>query len=92
MTETFRLLSGVSFLLSGVLGMAAVVFWLQFHIPAAVGELSGRAAKRAVRRLREDNKAAAEQDEEITEPLDNIMIIHTDEVIEEEGLEKNEEE
>ncbi len=86
MTDTFRLLSVVSFLLSGVLGMAAVVFWLQFHIPAAVGELSGRAAKKSVRRMREDNRTAEE--EEITEPLDNIMIIHTDEVIEERGLEE----
>ncbi len=86
MTDTFRLLSVVSFLLSGVLGITAVVFWLQFHIPAAVGELSGRAAKKAVRRMREDNRAAAEED--VTEPLDNIMIIHTDEVIEEEGSEK----
>ncbi len=86
MTDTFRLLSVVSFLLSGVLGMAAVVFWLQFHIPAVVGELSGRAAKKSVRRMREDNRAAEE--EEITEPLDNIMIIHTDEVIEEGGSEE----
>ncbi len=90
MTDVFQLLSGVSFLLSGVLGMAAVVLLLQYHIPAAVGELSGRAAKKSIRRIREDNRAAAEED--VTEPLDNIMIIHTDEVIEEEGLETNEEE
>ncbi len=83
MTETLQLLSVVSFLLSGVLGMAAVVFWLRFHIPEAVGELSGRAAKKSVRRMREENKEAAKED--VTEPLDNIMIIHTDEVIEEEG-------
>ncbi len=71
MDETYAVLSVAAFLLAGMFGMASVVCWFQFDIPGIVGELSGRAAKKAAERAREAEEKTA----------DNVMIIHTDERI-----------
>ncbi|MCC8141844.1 MAG: hypothetical protein LIO56_04840 [Lachnospiraceae bacterium] len=78
MADTLTVLSVVSFLLAGVLGMASVALWLQLDIFKILGELTGRSAKRSARRARE---ASEQETEDVTKQLDNIMIVHTDEVI-----------
>ncbi len=80
MTETLILLSVLSFLLAGVFGTASVVLWLQFDIPKIIGDLSGRAAQRSVRKIRRDNERTFG---DATEQLNNMIIVHTDEVIRE---------
>ncbi len=80
MAETLTILSDLSFLLAGAFGTASVVIWLRFDIPEIVGDLSGRAARRSVLRIRRENERLAENE---TEQLEDIMIVHTDEVIRE---------
>ncbi len=98
MAEILAILSVISFLLAGAFGTAAIALWLRFDIPEIIGDLSGRAARRSVRRIREENARAARAREDdacaarareeraraerdATEHLEDIMIIHTDEVI-----------
>ncbi len=78
MAETLTILSVLSFLLAGVLGTASVVLWLQFDIPEVMGDLRGNFEGKSACRVRE-NAAVTVQD--VTEELNNIMIVHTDDVI-----------
>jgi len=54
-------LSVVSFILSGVFALLAVVFGVVFKIPAVIGDLSGRTAKKTVERMRLDNERTKAQ-------------------------------
>ncbi len=78
MGETLTIMSVVSFLLAGVLGMAAVVLWLQFDIPQIMGEQRDRPAKRSAKGK---SGSGGRMAEDVTEQLEEIMIIHTDEVL-----------
>ncbi len=78
MAETMTILSVVSFLLAGVLGTMAIVFWLQFDIPEIMGDLGKKAAKRSARR------GSGRDVPDPTERLEDILIIHTSDVIQKE--------
>ncbi len=81
MAETMMILSVVAFLLAGVLGTASVVLWIQFDIPEIMGDLNRKPAKRSGSRRRERGKSGKRDRTEWLDDPEDIMIIHTNEVI-----------
>jgi len=56
MASLLSTLSVVSFILSGLFALLAVVFGFVFKIMAVIGDLSGRTAKKTVERMRLENE------------------------------------
>lgn len=56
MAETLSTLSIISFAIAGVSLALAVVLFICFKIPTAIGDLSGRNAKRSIARMRSGNE------------------------------------
>ena len=56
MAETLLKLASVLFALSGVSLAVSVFFWFFFGIPAVVGDLTGRTARKSIARMRDANE------------------------------------
>ena len=56
MAGTFSTISLISFIAAGVFFVLAVVFWIVFHIPSVIGDLSGRNAKKNLNAIRLNNE------------------------------------
>lgn len=56
MDEILSTISIISFVLSGVCLILAILFFVKFKIPAVIGDLSGRTAKKSIARMRESNE------------------------------------
>lgn len=56
--ETFQMLSIASFVLAGVFFIVAVILFFVFDVPKLYGDVSGRAAKKAIREIRERNESS----------------------------------
>lgn len=58
MADTLRLLATVFFLSGAALLLIAAVLWFVLKIPKVIGDLSGRTARKNIRRIREENEQA----------------------------------
>ena len=58
--EILSLISVVSFVLCGIAFVLAVFFWFFFKIPAVIGDLSGRTARKSIEKMRAGNEKAAQ--------------------------------
>lgn len=59
--EILSLISLISYITSGVCLVLAIVFFFVFRIPAVVGDLSGRTARKSIARMRASNEQAGGQ-------------------------------
>lgn len=59
--EILSLISTISFVIAGISFALAVFFWFYFKIPAVIGDLSGRTAKKSIARMRASNEKAGGQ-------------------------------
>lgn len=59
--EILSLISLVSFIISGVCLVLAACFFIKFNIPAVIGDLSGRTARKSIARVRASNEKAGGQ-------------------------------
>ena len=57
--EILSLISLISYIIAGIALVLAVIFWFLFKIPAVIGDLSGRTAKKTIARKRASNEHAA---------------------------------
>ena len=53
--EILSLVSLISYIVAGVCLVLAVFFWIFFKIPAVIGDLSGRTAKKSIEKMRQAN-------------------------------------
>ena len=56
MAETLSTLSIISFAVAGICLVLAIVLFIYFKIPAVIGDLSGRNAKKSIARMRSSNE------------------------------------
>lgn len=56
MAEALSIISLISFVVSGVCLLLAVLFWFIFDIPTVYGDLSGRTARKSIAQMRENNE------------------------------------
>lgn len=61
MAETLSTLSIISFVLAGVFLVLAVFFWFFFNIPAVIGDLTGRTARKSIARMRAENEKSGKK-------------------------------
>lgn len=54
--EILSLISLISYIIAGIAAVLAVFFWFFFKIPAVIGDLSGRTAKKSIARKRASNE------------------------------------
>lgn len=59
--EILEIISIASFALAAASAIAAVILFIYFRIPAVVGDLSGRAAKKSITRMRQGNEKSGEK-------------------------------
>ena len=56
MAEILSIISTSSFVLAALFLALAIFFWFKFGIPAIIGDLSGRTAKKSIAQMRENNE------------------------------------
>lgn len=56
MAEILSTLSNISFIVAGVCLVLAVFFWFFFKIPAVIGDLTGRTARKSIAKMRVTNE------------------------------------
>ncbi|MBR6771465.1 MAG: hypothetical protein IKM28_09615 [Lachnospiraceae bacterium] len=56
MAEILLIISTSSFVLAALFLALAIFFWFKFGIPAIIGDLSGRTAKKSIAQMRENNE------------------------------------
>jgi len=61
MAEILSTISIVSFVAAGVCFALAVLLWFLFDIPAVIGDLSGRTARKSIARMREHNEKSGKK-------------------------------
>lgn len=61
MAETLSTLSIISFALAVVFLVLAVFFWFFFNIPAVIGDLTGRTARKSIARMRAENEKSGKK-------------------------------
>lgn len=61
-SEILSMISLISFVLAGVSAVLAVVFWFVFKIPAVIGDLSGRTARKSIEKMRVNNEKTGKKD------------------------------
>lgn len=54
--EILSLISTISFVIAAISFVVAVFFWFNFKIPAVIGDLSGRTAKKSIAQMRANNE------------------------------------
>lgn len=59
--EILSLISTISFVLAAILCVLAIFLWVYFKIPAVIGDLSGRTAKKSIARMRASNEKSGGQ-------------------------------
>ena len=55
MAETLSTISLIAYIISAVFFVLAIVLFIVFKIPAVVGDLSGKNARKSIERMRLDN-------------------------------------
>lgn len=61
-SEILSMISLISFILAGVSAALAVIFWFRFNIPAVIGDLSGRTARKSIEKMRANNEKTGKKD------------------------------
>ncbi len=56
MAERLALLSIICFVLAGVFLVVALILWFSFKIPAVIGDLTGRTARKSIAQMRAANE------------------------------------
>lgn len=56
MADTLNTISVISFVAAGVFAALAAALWFLFKIPAVIGDLSGRTARKSIERMRQNNE------------------------------------
>lgn len=56
MASILSIISLVSFILAGVSLILTILFWFLFNIPAVIGDLTGRTARKSIAKLRAGNE------------------------------------
>ncbi len=56
MADILHIVSVISFVAAGVFAALAVALWFVFKIPSVMGDLSGRAARKSIERMRQHNE------------------------------------
>lgn len=59
--DILSLISTISFILSGICLIVAVLLWFVFKIPAVIGDLSGRTARKSIAKMHESNGKSSGQ-------------------------------
>lgn len=54
--EILSLISVIAFIAAGVCALLALLFWFLFKIPAVIGDLSGRTARKSIEKMRKANE------------------------------------
>ena len=54
--EILSTISLVSFVIAGISCLLAIFFWFRFNIPAVIGDLSGRTARKSIEKMRANNE------------------------------------
>ena len=57
--EILSLISTISFVIAVISFVLAVLFWFAFKIPAVIGDLSGRTARKSIAKMRASNERGA---------------------------------
>lgn len=80
MAEALSTVSLISFIVAGVCLAAAAFVWIRFNIPAVIGDLTGRTAKKSIAEQRRRNESSGNKSHrpsainagrgKITEPVD----------------------
>lgn len=93
MAEKLSTLSFISFIIAGISLILAVFFFFYFKIPAVYGDLSGRTAKKSIKKARLRNEQAGKRSydssrnpllqEEITEKMPETGVDQETELLEE---------
>lgn len=55
-SEILSTISLVSFVIAGLSLLLAIFFWIRFNIPAVIGDLSGRTARKSIEKMRVNNE------------------------------------
>ena len=58
--DILQMVSFAAFISAGIFLVLTVIFFFSFRIPKVAGELSGKSAKRSIRRIRETNEKSME--------------------------------
>ncbi len=61
MADTLSIISSIFFVAAGVFAVLAIALWFLFRIPAVIGDLSGRTAKKSIEQMRRDNEKNSEK-------------------------------
>ncbi len=61
MADTLTTLSTVSFGLAALFLLLAVIVWIKFKIPAVIGDLTGRTARKSIARMRTENEKSGKK-------------------------------
>ena len=61
-TDILSTISLISFVLAGISAVLAVIFWFRFNIPAVIGDLSGRTARKSIEKMRANNEKTGKKD------------------------------
>lgn len=61
MADILNIISIISYVLAAVSLVLAIVFWIVFKIPAVIGDLSGRNARKSIELMRQNNEKAGKQ-------------------------------
>ena len=62
MAEILSTISLISYIISGVAFLLAVFFWIKFKIPAVIGDLSGRTARKSIEKMRQVNEKSGRKE------------------------------
>lgn len=60
--EILSMISLISFILAAISFVLAVFFWIRFNIPAVIGDLSGRTARKSIEKMRTNNEKTGKKD------------------------------
>lgn len=61
-STTLEMISLISFILAGIGAVLAVIFWIRFNIPAVIGDLSGRTARKSIEKMRANNEKTGKKE------------------------------
>lgn len=56
MADILSTISVIAYCVAGILFILAIIFWFVLQIPTAIGDLSGKNARKSVARLRNNNQ------------------------------------
>ena len=78
MADTLSNISLITFILSGVFFVVAIILFIVFNIPDVLGDLTGRNAKKTIERIRKDNTKSNKKKSDYTYSKKREVLIKQD--------------